>query len=109
MQLGATMRFLAFSLSLLIFFGGGERIFAQDADNGRRLSERWCLSRHVTSHSQSTATDATPSFESIARMEEFGAKKLAFYLLIPHPMMPNMSLSRDEAKDIAAYIVQQEQ
>lgn len=48
--------------------------------------------------------DATPSFASIAQRADFNAEKLALFLLEPHPKMPNMSLSRDEARDIAAYI-----
>jgi hypothetical protein len=48
-----------------------------------------------------------PSFASIAQREGFSADKLAFFLLVPHPIMPNMSLSRDEAQDIAAYIATQ--
>ncbi len=31
-------------------------------------------------------------------------KELAYFLLNPHPKMPNISLSRSEADDIAAYI-----
>lgn len=34
----------------------------------------------------------------------FDAAKLAFFLLDPHPKMPNMQLTRSEAADIAAYI-----
>jgi hypothetical protein len=30
---------------------------------------------------------------------------LALFLLLPHPKMPDMSLSRSEAADLAAYIV----
>lgn len=101
------MRITAFCLCLAVLISSSATLCAQDANNGRLLSERWCLSCHVTSHHQRTATDAVPSFESIARMEAFSGEKLAFYLLVPHPMMPYMSLSRDEAKDIAEYIVLQ--
>jgi hypothetical protein len=38
---------------------------------------------------------------------DFSAEKLAFFLLEPHPKMPNMSLSRKEADDLAAYIAEQ--
>jgi mono/diheme cytochrome c family protein len=41
---------------------------------------------------------------SIAARPDFDPAKLAFILLDPHPKMPNMQLSRDEASDIAAYI-----
>jgi hypothetical protein len=32
---------------------------------------------------------------------------LAFFLLTPHPRMPDMNLSRSEAADLAAYIMMQ--
>jgi hypothetical protein len=35
---------------------------------------------------------------------DFDAAKIAAFLLEPHPKMPNMSLSRTEAADLAAYI-----
>ncbi len=35
---------------------------------------------------------------------DFNAEKLAFFLLDPHPKMPNFPLSRNEAGDIAAFI-----
>jgi hypothetical protein len=47
---------------------------------------------------------ATPTFASIARRPGFDADKLAFFLLDPHAKMPNMSLTRREASDLAAYI-----
>jgi len=47
---------------------------------------------------------AAPTFASIARQPGFDADKLAFFLLDPHPKMPNMALTRREASDLAAYI-----
>jgi hypothetical protein len=38
---------------------------------------------------------------------DFNVEKLAYFLLEPHPKMPNMSVTRDEAKDISAYIGEQ--
>ena len=75
-----------------------------DADNGLSLAQRWCVSCHVVASEQSKGSDATPSFASIAQRADFNAEKLAYFLLNPHPIMPNMSLSRDAARDIAAYI-----
>jgi hypothetical protein len=51
--------------------------------------------------------DHIPSFASIAQRADLSAEKLAFLLLEPHPQMPNISLSRKEAEDIAAYIAEQ--
>lgn len=77
---------------------------AADADNGLRLAERWCASCHIVSGSQSTGNDRVPPFSAIAHRADFNVEKLAFFLLDPHPIMPNMSLTRNEAQDIAAYI-----
>jgi hypothetical protein len=37
-------------------------------------------------------------------MPNFDEKKLMFFLLEPHPKMPNMALSRAEVADLADYI-----
>ena len=37
-------------------------------------------------------------------MPNFTPEKFAFFLLDPHPKMPNLELSRGEAVNIAAYI-----
>ena len=34
----------------------------------------------------------------------YAVAKLTFFLLDPHPKMPNMQLTRTEAGDLAAYI-----
>lgn len=93
------------TLALLICIS--EAASAADAENGSRLAQRWCASCHIVSKSQSKGSDATPSFASIAQRSDFSVEKLAFFLLNPHPIMPNMSLSRDEAEDLAAYIGKQ--
>jgi mono/diheme cytochrome c family protein len=43
----------------------------------------------------------------MAKMPSFDAGKLALFLLAPHPPMPDMSLSRAEAADLATYIMTQ--
>ena len=49
-------------------------------------------------------TGEAPPFATIAKRPDFDVSRLAFFLLDPHPKMPNMSLTRTEAADIAAYI-----
>jgi len=79
--------------------------FGADADNGRRLAHRWCEACHVVSATQRRpASDQAPPFSAIARRPGFDAAKIAFFLLDPHPKMPDMGLSRTEAADLAAYI-----
>lgn len=77
---------------------------AADADHGGDLARRWCASCHVVTSSQTQASADVPSFASVARRPDFSPERLAFFLLDPHPKMPNFPLSRTEAADIAAYI-----
>lgn len=77
---------------------------AADADHGADLAKRWCANCHVVATGQSQASADVPSFASVARRPDFSADRLAFFLLEPHPKMPNFPLSRSEATDIAAYI-----
>jgi len=90
----------------LVFAAGliGPTALAADADNGKRLAERWCAACHVVAPDQKAANTDAPPFETIAKTFGFNAEKLVFFLLEPHPKMPNMALTRNEANDIAAYI-----
>ncbi len=79
--------------------------FGANPDNGERLAHRWCAACHVVSATQrQVTTDQAPPFASIAKTPGFDAAKTALFLLDPHPKMPDMSLSRTEAADLAAYI-----
>jgi len=89
---------------VLLAVAGVPAAFGADANNGARLARQWCSPCHVVSSSQQTATDQAPPFSAIARIPNFDASKIALFLLDPHPKMPNMSLTRDEAADLAAYI-----
>ncbi|MDN5004593.1 c-type cytochrome [Bradyrhizobium sp. GCM10027634] len=79
-------------------------VFAADPTHGADLARRWCASCHVVTSGQTQASADVPSFASVARKPDFSAERLAFFLLDPHPKMPNFPLSRIEAADIAAYI-----
>ena len=78
--------------------------FAADPDNGERLAQRWCTACHVVASDQRGPTGEAPPFRTIAAKPDFDAARLAFFLMDPHPKMPNMQLSRSEAGDLAAYI-----
>lgn len=80
---------------------------AANPDNGSTLAQRWCTGCHVVSGVQIKGTDLAPSFASIAERPDHNVEKLASFLLEPHPKMPNMALSPEEAKDISAFIAEQ--
>jgi mono/diheme cytochrome c family protein len=77
---------------------------AADATNGEQLARRWCATCHVVAPDQQGPTGEAPPFAAIAKKPDFGEARVAFFLLDPHPRMPNMNLSRAEAADLAAYI-----
>jgi mono/diheme cytochrome c family protein len=82
----------------------GPAVMAADANHGAVLAKRWCATCHLVDSGQTQAdADALP-FATIAHKSDFTAEKVAFFLLDPHPKMPNFPLSRNEAADIAAYI-----
>ena len=79
--------------------------WAADAANGKKLAERWCVTCHIVSQQQKSGTTQAPTFAEVAKRPHVDAPMVAFYLMAPHPKMPDMSLSRAEAADLAAYIV----
>jgi mono/diheme cytochrome c family protein len=82
----------------------GSPAVAANADHGSDLAKRWCASCHVVDSDQKRASTDAPPFVSIASRSDFTPEKIAFFLLDPHPKMPNFPLSRSEAADIASYI-----
>lgn len=80
---------------------------AADVANGEQLARRWCADCHVVARDQSRGNTQAAPFSAMAKKPGFDAAKLALYLLLPHPKMPDMSLSRKEAADLAVYISRQ--
>ena len=80
---------------------------AADAAKGQTLAKRWCAACHVVASDQQRANGQAPPFSAIGKTPDLDPAKLALFLLVPHPKMPDMSLSRAEAADIAAYIASQ--
>ncbi len=78
--------------------------FAADANKGETLAKRWCATCHIVASNQQRGTAQSPPFSAIANKPGFNETTLAYFLLTPHPRMPDMNLSRNEAADLAAYI-----
>jgi mono/diheme cytochrome c family protein len=77
---------------------------AADVNHGQEVARRWCVSCHVVAGNQGQTTTEAPPFATISRKPDFDVNRLTAFLLNPYPRMPNMSLTRAEAADIAAYI-----
>lgn len=93
------------ALTILLSLTGAPPALAADADQGERLARRWCAACHVVAADQVQANADAPSFAAIGRRRDLDPPRLAFLLLSPHPVMPELALGRTEAEDIVAYIV----
>lgn len=80
---------------------------AADAYQGGVLAKRWCAACHVVAADQARGSTQAPPFSEIANKPGLTAASIALFLLRPHPPMPDMNLSRNEAADLAAYIESQ--
>jgi mono/diheme cytochrome c family protein len=98
---------LAYCVTLVVLACTNQSALAANPDNGSDLAQRWCAGCHVVAGDQIKGTDIAPSFASIAERPDYNVEKLASFLLEPHPKMPNMALSPEEAKDISAFIGEQ--
>jgi len=78
--------------------------WAADAANGKEIAKRWCASCHLVERGQTSTTDQAPPFAYLGKTPGFDQNKLAFLLLMPHPNMPSLALSRTEIADLADYI-----
>lgn len=94
-------------LTLIAAAAYSDAAVAADVEKGATLAKRWCAFCHVIAPDQRAGNPDVPTFASIGKRPDFDAGKMASFLLSPHPKMPNLSLSRDEAADLAAYIKSQ--
>lgn len=101
------MRTTRLLLSLAVIAMLTDAASAADPATGERMALRWCTACHVVAKDQPNGNTQAPPFSAIARKPGFDAGKLALFLLLPHPRMPDMNMSRDEAADLAAYIASQ--
>lgn len=78
-----------------------------DPEKGHELAERICVACHVVSRqaATSTITADVPSFPEIANKPGQSMETLAGRIVIPHPAMPAIPLSREEIVNVVAYIM----
>lgn len=89
--------------SLLPVILAASAAFAADADNGRRLAQMRCVPCHAVDAAPHREVAQAPPFDTISRKFALQPEALAFAMLDPHPRM-NVTLTRREVEDIAAYI-----
>lgn len=77
-----------------------------DAGKGRALAERVCIACHVVAREAASPVAAdVPSFPAIANKQGQTMEAIAGRIVIPHPPMPAVPLSREEIANVVAYIM----
>jgi mono/diheme cytochrome c family protein len=79
---------------------------AQDAERGHQLAQRWCSGCHIVEPSPAAArADGIPSFRAIAALPQNSTERLRAAMNPTHGRMPDLSLSKRDQDDLAAYIL----
>jgi cytochrome c len=105
---GGLARLTALMIAGASLFGGA--VHAQihpDAKTGHEIANKLCTGCHIVGSEAANATMPAdvPPFEVIANLPGQTAEKIAGRIVIPHPPMPTINLTREEIGDLAAYIM----
>lgn len=76
-----------------------------DPEKGHALAERVCVACHAVSKQTASIATDVPSFEAIANKPGQSAEALAGRIVIPHPPMPTIALTREEIVNVVSYIM----
>ena len=93
-------------VAALLTLAGSSALAADRAAEGKVIAERWCAACHQISLEQTTASVDVPSFMTIAKLGTMTDDLAALegFLSNPHPVMPDLNLTRQEIRDLVAYI-----
>jgi cytochrome c len=99
---------VGFCIASLVLSGGEVRAQVHpDAKTGHKIADKLCTGCHIVGSKAANATMPAdvPTFEEIANMPDQTAQAIAGRIVIPHPPMPTINLTREEIGDVAAYIL----
>ena len=93
-------------IAALLVLMDGSALAAGRAKEGKAIAQRWCAACHQVSPEQTTASADVQSFMTVAETQATTSDlaTLEGFLADPHPVMPDMSLTRQEIRDLVAYI-----
>ena len=79
---------------------------AQDIERGHQLATRWCAGCHIVERSSTEArADGIPTFPAVAAKPDSSPERLRAAMNPIHGRMPDLSLSKRDQDDLAAYIL----
>ena len=81
-------------------------VMAADVSAGGRVAQTWCKNCHDVSPGAKIMHDTgAPPFGVVANSKGKTSAALANFLYTSHNLMPDYSLTRQEAADVSAYIM----
>ena len=89
---------------LSVLVGATTAAVADDVAHGRRLAERWCAACHATGEGPTKFNRAQP-LAALAARQDINSEMITSFLLLPHATMASPPLSRQDAQDLAAFIM----
>lgn len=78
---------------------------AQDIEAGAKIAQTWCAGCHQIGPTPQRANDVVPPFAAVAASKGMTETSLTVFLMTPHTKMPDYSLSRQQIRDVSAYIM----
>lgn len=84
---------------------GNLEMATPDPARGHEQVKKLCVGCHSVEASAGPIQTDIPSFTSIAKRPDQTREKLLNWLTSPHPPMPDIGLSRQEIRDIGAYLM----
>ena len=101
------LRHAALLASIALFAPGTSAAGSGDPANGQTLARKLCSNCHIVDDQtgKAHANASIASFKSIAGKPGMTPERLAGAIIIPHPEMPNVPLTRREIQDLIAYIM----
>lgn len=78
-----------------------------DVKTGHEIASKLCSGCHLVDEKTAKASVPAdvPSFMEIANKPDQTSEKIAGRIVVPHPPMPTINLTREEIGDVAVYIL----
>lgn len=103
--IAAALRIVSVCLAILALVDSATA--GGDAENGETLARALCTSCHVVGREppEGAVVADVPTFVAIANAPDQNSERIAGRIVIPHPQMPQIPLTRNEIADLATYIM----
>lgn len=106
LRMSAALSLLATGALAIVWAATASAQIHPDAKTGKQIAEKLCVGCHIVGPTaEGTVPADVPSFMRIANEPGQNAETIAGAIVIPHPPMPTIHLTREEIGDVAAYIL----